>query len=93
MKLRSFATVALILLPSLAFAAGGGNNGGASNGNGASSTAGANSSAGNGNNAGDNNGNGTGNAMGGSGPGTDATGTMGNANQMKRQTGEPQKTP
>ncbi len=114
MKLRSFATVAIVLLPSLAFAAGGGagggaggagggagaaggassggsngaasagnggagngngNSGGASNSSGTSGTAGANSGAGNGNNsAGAANGNGAnGNAMGGSGPGTDAT--------------------
>jgi hypothetical protein len=91
MTLRSFATVALILIPSLAFAAGGGGGSGASNaGNG--SPGGANGDASNGNTPVD-------------GPGayvdkgasyragaSDNSGS-GASKAMKRQNGQPQKTP
>jgi hypothetical protein len=105
MKLRSFATVAFILIPSLAYAAGGGGTGISNAGNGDPS--GANSDASNGNTpvgpAGANVGNsatdragksGTSGSMGTSGTGnTDVPATMGTSKEMKRQNGEPQKAP
>jgi hypothetical protein len=91
MKLKSFATVALILIPSLAYAAGGGGTGISNAGNGDPS--GANSDSSNGNTqvgpAGSNGGNsasdraGTGN--------TNVPATMDTSKE--RQNGEPQKAP
>jgi hypothetical protein len=85
MTLKSFATVMLILIPSLAFAAGGGGTGISSSGNGG--PGGANSDASNGNTP--------------PGPanayfGTDNRGvpsTMGASKEMKRQNEKPRKTP
>ena len=85
MILKSFATVALILIPSLAFAAGGGGTGISNGGNGG--PGGANSDASNGNTP-----PGPANAYFGTGN-TDAPATMGTSKEMKRQNGEPQKAP
>jgi hypothetical protein len=86
MILKSFVTVALILIPSLAFAAGGGGGAGVSNsGNGAPS--GANSDVTNGNTP-----PGPANAYFGTGK-TDMPATMGAYKEMKRPNGEPQKAP
>jgi hypothetical protein len=83
MILKSFATVALILIPSLAFAAGGGATGISNGGNGG--PAGANSDASNGNTP-----PGPANAFFGTGN-TDVPATMGASKELKRQNGEPQK--
>ena len=100
MTLRSLATVALILIPSFAFAANGGGTGESNAGNGAPS--GANSDASNANTpvgakAGANAGSETekpAGSLGASGTGkTDAPSTMGTSKDMKPQNGEPQKTP
>jgi hypothetical protein len=85
MKLKSFATVALILVPSLAFAAGGGGTGISNGGNG--SPSGANSDVSNGNTP-----PGPANAYFGTGN-ADVPATMGASKEMKRQSGEPQKAP
>ena len=104
MKRKSFAAVALILIPCLAFAAGVGGTGISNGGNG--SPGGANSDVSNGNtppgpangyfkngaNGGGNSGNSD--SMGASGTGgTDSPATMGASKEMKRQSGEPQKAP
>jgi hypothetical protein len=92
MSLKSFATVALILIPSLAFAAGGGGGTGASNaGNG--NPGGANGDASNGNTPVDSAG-----AYVGKGASYRAgkngdSGSMGASKEMKRQNREPQKAP
>jgi hypothetical protein len=85
MKLKSFATVAVILIPSSAFAAGGGGTGVSNAGNGGPS--GANSDVSNGNTppAPANEYFGTGNG--------EAPATTGASKEMKRQNGEPQKAP
>jgi hypothetical protein len=85
MKLKSFATVALILIPSLAFAAGGGGTGISNGGNG--SPGGANSDVSNGNTP-----PGPANAYFGTGN-TDVRATRGAAKEMKSQNGEPQNAP
>jgi hypothetical protein len=85
MKLRSFATVAFILIPSLAYAAGGGATGISNGGNG--SPSGANSDVSNGNTP-----PGPANAYFGTGN-TDVPATRGALKEMKRQSGEPQKAP
>jgi hypothetical protein len=85
MKLRSFATVAFILIPSLAYAAGGGATGISNGGNG--SPSGANSDVSNGNTP-----PGPANAYFGTGN-TDVPATTGALKEMKRQSGEPQKAP
>jgi hypothetical protein len=85
MKLKSFAAVALILIPSSAFAAGGGGTGISNGGNG--SPGGANSDVSNGNTP-----PGPANAYFGTGN-TDVPATTGASKEMKRQNGEPQKTP
>jgi hypothetical protein len=85
MKLKSFATVALILIPGLAFAAGGGGTGISNGGNG--SPGGANSDVSNGNTP-----PGPANAYFGTGN-TDAPATRGALEEMKRHNGKPQKTP
>jgi hypothetical protein len=96
MKLKSFATVAFILIPSLAYAAGGGGTGISNAGNGDPS--GANSDVSNGNtpvgpanSASDRAGkSGNSGSMGASGTGdTDVPATMGASKEMKRQTREP----
>jgi hypothetical protein len=98
MKLKSVATVAFILIPSLACAAGGT---GVSNA-GKGSPSGANSDASNGNtpvgpanSASDRAGkSGNSGSMGASGTGdTDVPATMGASKEMKRQSVEPQKAP
>jgi hypothetical protein len=100
MKLKSFATAAFILIPSLAYAAGGGGTGISNAGNGDPS--GANSDASNANTpvgpansasdrAGKSSNSGS---MGASGTGdTNVPATMGASKEMKRQSGEPQKAP
>jgi hypothetical protein len=85
MKLKSFATVALILIPSLAFAAGGGGTGISNAGNGGPS--GANSDVSNGNTP-----PGPANAYFGTGN-TDVPATRGASKEMKRHNGEPKKAP
>jgi hypothetical protein len=85
MILKSFATVALILIPSLAFAAGGGGAGVSNSGNGA--PGGANSDVTNGNTP-----PGPANAYWGTGN-TDVPATRGASKEMKRHIGKPQKTP
>jgi hypothetical protein len=85
MTLKSVATVALVLIPSLAFAAGGGGTGISNGGNG--SPGGANSDASNGNTP-----PGPANAYFGTGN-TQVPATMGASKEMKRQNGEPQKAP
>jgi hypothetical protein len=85
MKLESFATVALILIPGLAFAAGGGGTGISNGGNG--SPGGANSDVSNGNTP-----PGPANAYFGTGN-TDAPATRGASKEMKRPNGKPRKTP
>jgi hypothetical protein len=108
MKLRSFATVAIVLLPSLALPLAAAGLAGepveraaapARRGAAEATAEPARNGNGGGNNGGANSGNGTtgsAGSMGGSGPATagnsDATGTMG-TNQMKQQNGQPQKTP
>ncbi len=91
MKLKSFATVALILIPSLAFAGGGGGTGASNAGNG--NPGGANGDASNGNTPVDAAGayvdKGASYHAGKNG----APGSMGAAKEMKRHNGEPQKTP
>jgi hypothetical protein len=85
MTLKSFGTVALILIPSLAFAAGGGGTGTSNGGNG--SPSGANSDVSNGNTP-----PGPANAYFGTGN-TDMPATTGASKEMKRHSGKPQKTP
>ena len=85
MTLKSFATVALILIPSLAFAAGGGGTGISNGGNG--SPSGANSDVSNGNTP-----PGPANAYFGTGN-TDVPATRGASKEMKRHNGKPQKAP
>jgi hypothetical protein len=85
MKLRSYAAVALILIPSSAFAAGGGGTGISNGGNG--SPGGANSDVSNGNTP-----PGPANAYFGTGN-TEAPATMGASKKMKRLDAEPQKAP
>jgi hypothetical protein len=85
MTLKSFAAVALILVPSLAFAAGGGGTGISNGGNG--SPGGANSDVSNGNTP-----PGPANAYFGTGN-PEAPATTGASKDTKRQDGEPQKTP
>ena len=85
MKLKSFATVAVILIPGLAFAAGGGGTGISNGGNG--SPSGANSDVSNGNTP-----PGPANAYFGTGN-TDLPATRGASKEMKRPNGKPQKTP
>jgi hypothetical protein len=91
MKLKSLATVALILIPSLAFAAGGGGGTGASNaGNG--SPGGANGDASNGNTPVDAAGAYVDKGASYHAGMSDKSGS-GASKEMKRQNGEPQKTP
>jgi hypothetical protein len=85
MTLKSFATVALILIPGLAFAAGGGGTGISNAGNGG--PGGANSDASNGNTP-----PGPANAYFGTGN-PEVPATMGAAKKMKRQGEKLQKTP
>ncbi len=86
MSLKSFATVALILIPSLAFAGGGGGGTGISNG-GNGSPSGANSDVSNGNTP-------PGPANGYFGTrNTDVSATRGASKAMKHEYGEPQKAP
>jgi hypothetical protein len=85
MKLKSLAAVALILIPSSAFAAGGGGTGISNGGNG--SPGGANSDVSNGNAP-----PGPANAYFGT-ANTEAPATMGASKEMKRQNGKPQKAP
>ena len=85
MKLKSFATVALILIPGLAFAAGGGGTGISNGGNG--SPGGANSDVSNGNTP-----PGPANAYFGTGN-PDAPATRGASKELKRHNGKPQRTP
>ena len=85
MTLKSFATVALILIPSLAFAAGGGGTGISNGGNGSPSCA--NSDVSNGNTP-----PGPANAYFGTGN-SDVPATRGALKEIKRQGGEPQKAP
>jgi hypothetical protein len=85
MVLKSFAAVALILIPTLAYAAGGGGTGISNGGNGG--LGGANSDASNGNTP-----PGQANAYFGTGN-TEVPATIGASKAMKRQTGEPQKAP
>jgi hypothetical protein len=85
MTLKAFATAALILIPSLAFAAGGGGTGVSNAGNGGPS--GANSDVSNGNTPA-----GPANAYFGTGN-TDVPATRGASKEMKRHSGEPQKGP
>jgi hypothetical protein len=99
MKLKSFAAVALILIPSLAFAAGGGtgiSNAGNGDPSGANSDASnANTPVGPANSASDRAAGKSGDSgsMGASGTGdTDVPATMGASKEM-RQNGEPQKAP
>jgi hypothetical protein len=100
MKLKSFATVAFIFIPSLAYAAGGGGTGISNAGNGDPSGANSDSSNGNtpvgpANSATDRAGKrGNSDSMGASGKGdTDVPATMGASKEMKRQSGEPQNAP
>jgi hypothetical protein len=96
MKLKSFATVAFILIPSLAYSAGGGGTGISNAGNGGPS--GANSDASNANtpvgpaNSASNR-TGKSGSLGASGTGDTDVPTMGASKEMKRQTREPQKAP
>jgi hypothetical protein len=91
MKLKSFATVALILIPSLAFAAGGGGGTGASNaGNG--SPGGANGDASNGNTPVDATGAYVDKGASYRAGMSDHSGS-GASKKMKRQNGESQKSP
>jgi hypothetical protein len=85
MKLKSLAAVALILIPSSGFAAGGGGTGISNGGNG--SPGGANSDVSNGNTP-----PGPANAYFGTGN-TDVPAAMGASKEMKRQNAKPQKTP
>ena len=86
MTLKFFATAALILIPSLAFAAGGGGGTGISNG-GNGSPGGANSDVSNGNTP-------PGPANGYFGAGNpDAPATRGATKEMKHHTGQPKKAP
>jgi hypothetical protein len=85
MTLKSFATVALLLIPSVAFAAGGGGTGISNGGNG--SPSGANSDVSNGNTP-----PGPANAYFGTGN-SDLPSTRGSSKEMKRQSWEPQKAP
>ena len=85
MKFKSLAAVTLILIPSSAFAAGGGGTGISNGGNG--SPGGANSDVSNGNTP-----PGPANAYFGSGN-TDVPATTGASKEMKQQNGQPQKTP
>jgi hypothetical protein len=85
MTLKSFATLAIVLIPSLAFAAGGGGTGISNSGNGG--PGGAHSDASNGNTP-----PGPANAYFGAGN-TEVPATMGTSKEMKRQNGEPQKAP
>jgi hypothetical protein len=85
MNLKTFAAVALILIPSSAFAAGGGGTGISNGGNG--SPGGANSDVSNGNTP-----PGPANAYFGTGN-TEAPATMGASKKMKRLNAEPQKAP
>jgi hypothetical protein len=85
MTLKSFAAVALILIPSLAFAAGGGGTGVSNGGNG--SPSGANSDVSNGNTP-----PGPANAYWGTGN-TEAPATTGASKDMKRHNWKAQKTP
>jgi hypothetical protein len=82
---KSFATVALVLIPSLAFAAGGGGSGISNAGNGG--RGGANSDASNGNTP-----PGPANAYFGTGT-SEVPVTMGASKERKRQDEKPQKTP
>ena len=85
MKLKSLVTVALILIPGSAFAAGGGGTGVSNGGNGAPS--GANSDVSNGNTP-------PGPANGYFGTGKpDAPATSGASKETKRENGQPQKAP
>jgi hypothetical protein len=85
MNLKTFAAVALILIPSSAVAAGGGGTGISNGGNG--SPGGANSDVSNGNTP-----PGPANAYFGTGN-TEAPATMGASKKMKRLNAEPQKAP
>jgi hypothetical protein len=85
MNLKTFAAVALILIPSSAFAAGGGGTGISNGGNG--SPGGANSDVSNGNTP-----PGSANAYFGTGN-TDVPATTGASKEMKRQNGKPQRAP
>ncbi len=85
MTLKSFATVAFVLIPSLAFAAGGGGSGISNSGNGG--PGGANSDASNGNTP-----PGPANAYFGTGN-TEAPATLGASKAMKRHSEKPQKSP
>jgi len=86
MKLKSFAAVACIFIPSLAYAAGGGGGTGVNNsGNGA--PGGANADVSNGNTP-----PGPANGYYGNSP-SDHAGTMGVTTEMKRQNEKPQKAP
>ena len=89
MSLKSFAAAALILMPSLAFAAGGGGSGASNAGNG--SPGGANSDASNGNTPVDAAGAYV--DKGASYRAGQNAGLMGASKAMKRQSGEPQKAP
>jgi hypothetical protein len=98
MTLKSFATVAFILIPSLAYAAGGGGTGISNAGNGGPS--GANSDASNANtpvgpaSSASDRAAGKSGSSGASGTGdTDAPAMMGASKEMKRQNGQPQKAP
>jgi hypothetical protein len=90
MKLKSFATVALILIPSLAFAAGGGGTGASNAGNG--SPGGANGDASNGNTPVDSAGAYVDKGASYRAGMSDNSGS-GASKETKRQNGEPQKTP
>jgi hypothetical protein len=85
MTLKSFATVALILIPGLAYAAGGGGTGISNGGN--RSPGGANGDVSNGNTP-----PGPANAYFGTGN-TDMPATRGASKEMKRPNGKPRKTP
>ena len=85
MTLKSLATVALILIPSLAFAAGGGGTGISNGGNG--SPSGANSDVSNGNTP-----PGPANAYFGT-RNTDVLATRGASKEIRRHNGKPQKAP
>jgi hypothetical protein len=91
MTLKSFAAVALILIPSFAFAAGGGGTGVSNAGNG--SPSGANSDASDGNTPVDPAGANVGNIGRHSSGMSGDSRSMGASKPMKRQHGEPQKTP
>jgi hypothetical protein len=91
MTLKSFATVALILIPSFAFAAGGGGTGISNAGNG--SPSGANSDASDGNTPVPPEGGNVENSRNHSSGTSGNSGSMGASHEMKRQNGESQKNP